>query len=57
LAQAWRTASSKPGVFTINDVEVTVPARCASTMPRVTPAVKPKSSELMMRRRLYGTNR
>ena len=46
-----RAASSKPGVFTSSEAEVTAPARCASRIPRFTATVKPRSSALTMSRR------
>src|SRR5579871_5318738 len=49
LLSCW-TAYSLNGWFTIIDVLVTMPLRCAKRMPLVTPEVMPKSSALTIRR-------
>jgi hypothetical protein len=52
---AWEAmvmASSTARSFAMIVDEVTMPARCASAMARFTPEVIPKSSALMMRRRI-----
>src|SRR2546430_3069097 len=47
-------ASVQPGAFTSTETEDTTPVSCASSTPRLTPADKPKSSALTMRRRASG---
>src|SRR5674476_511327 len=54
VERARRTAFSQSIPFAIIEVDVTLPAACASTMPRVTPAEYPKSSALMTSRRRSG---
>ena len=44
VSRARRTASSKAAPLAISVVAVTMPRRCASTMPSFTSAVNPKSS-------------
>src|SRR6266850_6924623 len=43
-------ACAVPGAFVIKVVLVTMPSRCARTMPRLTPVDRPKSSAFTMRR-------
>ncbi len=50
MARARRTALSQSMPFAMIDADVTLPAACASTIPRVTPSENPKSSALMMSR-------
>ena len=48
------TACSNAGPFAIRVAEVTMPSRCAFKMARLMPAVRPKSSALMISRRTAG---
>src|SRR5450432_2892343 len=54
VRRARRTAFSQSAPLAMIDVEVTLPAACASTIPRVTPAENPKSSALMISRGRSG---
>ena len=53
---SW-TAASNARELAIKVVEVTIPSRWASMIPRLTPAVRPKSSALTIRRRTRQDSR
>ena len=50
LRSATATASSKAGPLAMRVAEVRAPARYSSSMARLMPGVRPKSSALRMRR-------